>query len=300
MNSKGWEIFDLKNAMLVSTFFFLWLAVYFSDRVEETLGFLLILSFGILHGSNDLELLKRKTALGRGGPSHLRLLLAYIGFVLAIGVMFSLTPLFALALFVLISAYHFGEQHWVRRIGIHNWLQKTLYLSYGLLVLSLMFQAHPQEVVEVIRQIGGREIPAGYFGWSSLVLFLVFLASALGNYYRAQASRYLVREVFLLGVFFVVFHTASLLWAFAIYFVVWHSIPSLADQIRILYGQFSLDNGKKYLKASLVYWLGALATLGLAFLYFSHGDYGLLPIFFSFLAAITFPHVLVIARLYKG
>lgn len=300
MNSKGWEILDMKNAMLVSTFFFLWLAVYFSDRVEETLGFLLIFSFGILHGSNDLELLKRKSLFGRGSRSHLGLLLAYIGFVLAMALLFSWIPLATLALFVLISAYHFGEQHWVRRIGIHDFLQKGIYLSYGLLVLSLLFQAHPQEVVEIIRQISGREIPAGYFGWSSLFLLLVFLASALWNFYWTQAFRYLLYEVFLLGVFFVVFHTASLLWAFAIYFVVWHSIPSLADQIRILYGQFSLHNGKKYLKASLVYWLGALATLGLSFLYFSNGDYGLLPLFFSFLAAITFPHVLVIARLYKG
>ncbi len=120
------------------------------------------------------------------------------------------------------------------------------------------------------------------------------------NFYWSQFQRYLLREVFLLAVFFVVFHAASLLWAFAIYFVVWHSIPSLADQIRLLYGNINLQNGVRYIRSSAVYWVAALTTLALAFLYFRGNDFGFLPLFFSFLAAITFPHVLVITRLYKS
>ena len=79
MKNKGLKIPDLRNAMLVSTFFFLWLAVYFSHSVEEVLAFVLIFSFGILHGANDLEILRRRRFSRRSKKANTKLLLAYVG-----------------------------------------------------------------------------------------------------------------------------------------------------------------------------------------------------------------------------
>lgn len=300
MENKGLGIPDLRNAMLVSTFFFLWLAVYFSHAVEEVLAFFLIFSFGILHGANDLEILRRRRTAGRSAHANAKLLLAYIGFVLASALLFSLLPLAALVFFILFSGYHFGEQHWVKRMGRRRWLHKVLYTSYGLTILLLLFAAHGKEVAEVILEITGFNVPQTWFTYGCIGFLGVFLMSCFFNFYWNQLTRYLVREVFLLFVFLVVFNTASLIWAFAIYFVVWHSIPSLADQIRLLYGSLNWKNGSKYMRSSAVYWVGALATLALAFLYFRESSYGFMPLFFSFLAAITFPHVLVISRLYRS
>ena len=290
---------DLRNAMLVSTFFFLWLAVYFSHSVEEVFAFILIFSFGILHGANDLEILRRRRPDPGSKKANVKLLLAYIGFVLASALLFSLLPLVALIFFIVFSGYHFGEQHWVKRMGRRSWLQKVLYTSYGLTILLLLFAAHGKEVAGVILEITGFEVPQAWFTYGCLGFLSMFLVACFFNFYWNQLTRYLLREVFLLFVFFIVFNTASLIWAFAIYFVVWHSIPSLADQIRLLYGSVNWQNGSRYMRSSAVYWVGALATLALAFLYFRESSYGFMPLFFSFLAAITFPHVLVISRLYK-
>lgn len=300
MVKKGLDIADLRSAMLVSTFFFLWLAVYFNQAVEEAFAFILIFSFGILHGANDLEILRKKRFASDQRKSGFKLLLAYVGFVLGSALLFYLVPAGALLFFILFSAYHFGEQHWVRRMGNSKFLQKLLYTTYGLTILLLLFRAHGAEVAEIMTEICGFSVPVAYFGWGSALFFGLFLICLFANFYWAQFQRYLLREVFLLGVFYVVFHSASLLWAFAIYFVVWHSIPSLADQIRLLYGNLTVQNGLRYVRSSAVYWIAALATLALAFLYFRGNDFGFLPLFFSFLAAITFPHVLVITRLYKG
>lgn len=298
MKKIRWTAAELRNAMMVSTFFFLWLAVFFGESVEEVLAFTLIFSFGILHGANDLEILKRKALRTTGKSSGLRVLLAYIGFVGLSALLFYVFPLIALILFIAFSAYHFGEQHWVKRKGKSDLLQKLLYFAYGLVVLFLLFYAHSAEVSEVIGDISGFTVPTGWFGYILIGSFCLFEILLFLNYYPNQFMRYALRELLLLGLFFLVFNTASLLWAFAIYFVVWHSIPSLADQVRLLYGNISLQSGKRYVKASAVYWVGALLTLAVAFMILKDSDYGYLPLFFSFLAAITFPHVLVITRLY--
>jgi Brp/Blh family beta-carotene 15,15'-monooxygenase len=299
MKNKGVEIADLSSTMLVSTFFFLWLAIYFSQQVEQTLAFILIFSFGILHGANDLEILSSKQSETDPKPSKRKLLLAYVGFVLASALLFYVFPVPALAFFILFSAYHFGEQHWVKRHGKYRILQIPMYVSYGLTILLLLFHAHRTEVANIIWEISAFRIDESWFGTGFLVTLAAFLLIMGANFYWSQLQRYMVKELFLLALFFVVFHSASLIWAFAIYFVVWHAIPSLADQIRILYGKISVQNGIRYMRSSAYYWIGALATLAGAFLYFKGNNFGFMPLFFAFLAAITFPHVLVILRLYK-
>jgi Brp/Blh family beta-carotene 15,15'-monooxygenase len=298
LKNGGWKIAELRNAMMVTTFFFLWLAIFFGESVEETLAFILIFSFGILHGANDLEILRRKGLPDRKVKSGRKMLLAYVGFVTVTGLLFYLIPMLALLMFIAFSAYHFGEQHWIKRLGRYLPLQKPLFFTYGLVVLFLLFYSHAAEVSEVILGITGVAVPTLWFGRVLLVGLGLFAGILFINFYRSQLVRYALREFLLLGLFFLVFNTASLLWAFAIYFVVWHSIPSLADQLRLLYGTVSLQSGLQYVKSSAVYWVGALVTLAVAFLVLKDSDFGYLPLFFSFLAAITFPHVLVITRLY--
>ena len=298
MKKEGWKFTELRNAMMVATFFFLWLAIFFGESVEETLAFTLIFSFGILHGANDLEILRRKGLPNSKGTSGWKMLLAYIGFVLVSALLFYFMPMLALLMFISFSAYHFGEQHWISRKGKSPALQKLLFVTYGLVVLFLLFYAHTEEVTEVVLGITGVAISALWLTRVLLISLGLFLVILCTNFYRSQLVRYALREILLFGLFFLVFNTASLLWAFAIYFVVWHSIPSLADQLRLLYGTISLKSGLKYVKSSAVYWVGALVTLAVAFMLLKDSDYGYLPLFFSFLAAITFPHVLVITRLY--
>lgn len=108
-----------------------------------------------------------------------------------------------------------------------------------------------------------------------------------------------IKEAFYLLVFYIVFKTASLLWAFTIYFVLWHSLPSLIDQILHLYGSLTKKNMWLYFKSSALNWIVSLLGLLILYLIFNHKEQLFLSVFFSFLAAITFPHVLVMTRLKK-
>jgi Brp/Blh family beta-carotene 15,15'-monooxygenase len=88
--------------------------------------------------------------------------------------------------------------------------------------------------------------------------------------------------------------------AFGIYFVFWHSIPSIIEQSEFIFGSSDLKSFKNYFKNAVIYWI--ISLFGLLILYYFLKDYQnlLVSIFFSFLAAITFPHTLVIFKMKRN
>ncbi|MBT8183388.1 MAG: Brp/Blh family beta-carotene 15,15'-dioxygenase [Eudoraea sp.] len=297
MDNKGWNCAKLESAMLVATFFSLWLAVYFEDAIEDVFGYVLILSFGILHGANDIKLLQATTTNRSRSLPFIKILGYYVGFVLSVAALFYLIPAISLALFIVFSAYHFGEQHWTSKIKSASRFQLFFYTAYGLLVLLLLFSAHGEEVSDIVLNITAIKIPISFF--QILLAVISVLVVILYMVISKNIKSKIILELFYLLVFFIIFNTASLLWAFAIYFIIWHAIPSLAEQMQFLYGDISKSNFIKYIRSSAVYWGISVVALVVLFVFIEDAGQGFLPFLFSFLAAITFPHVFVINRL-KG
>ena len=80
------------------------------------------------------------------------------------------------------------------------------------------------------------------------------------------------------------------------YFLAHHT--SLFDQIDFLYKKQSLQAYVQYFKQSVWYWLTAIISLILVFYLFYDEPKVLIAILFSFLAALTFPHVWVMKRMF--
>ncbi|QLG46123.1 Brp/Blh family beta-carotene 15,15'-dioxygenase [Costertonia aggregata] len=291
---------QLNSLAIVGTFFSLWLAVFFDDDVENMLAYFLILTFGMLHGANDIKLIQYSRHTAQSTFPFLKVLASYILVVLFGLALFYFLPTLAFIFFLVVSGYHFGEQHWVSKLKPSSIWASLFFCSYGLFVLFLLFYQHVDTVSEVILKLTNVNTQSIHFyymvlltGISSLFLFVVLKI-------RKELSAHIIKELFFLAIFFVVFNTASLLWSFAIYFILWHSLPSIADQITFLYGKPNKHSIIKYLKSSLLYWI--LAALSSAMLlYIFRDDMELaLSFFIAFLAAITFPHVFVISRLNKN
>ena len=49
----------IANLSILSSFLGLWLTSYMKNETQIIVGFILILSFGIVHGANDLLLIKK-------------------------------------------------------------------------------------------------------------------------------------------------------------------------------------------------------------------------------------------------
>lgn len=289
------------NALaIVLTFFLLWLSAFIATNTENTLAYVLILTFGVLHGANDIALV-RKIPIGSAKSLNNTLILtSYIVAVGLVALLFYLIPGIALVLFVLLSGYHFGEEHWSSRIELQSIPAKLFYACYGLFILLLLFFIHASSVSEVIFSLTGSLVPDRLFLYA---LISVIIALGIIIYILPGDRRNLVlsfKELFFLIVFYVVFKSTTLLWAFAIYFVVWHSLPSLITQIQFLYGGFTKQSAVAYFKTSFVYWLLSISGLFVLYLLFHNTDSAFLSLLFPFIAALTLPHVLVMALLNRN
>lgn len=291
---------DLDSFAIVATFFSLWLSVFFERYIEDVLAFTLILTFGILHGSNDIKLLELSSTGIKSKKELLKASFYYTVFIIGSALLFYFVPALALFLFVVFSGYHFGEQHWISKIEKASMVNFMFIVVYGIFVLFLIFSAHSAEVTEVIDKICGYTIPTAVYASGAIVTGVLTSLLGLFGYWKKNLVFNPFKQLFFLLVFYIVFNTASLMWSFAIYFIFWHSLPSMLDQTRYLYGKVSAGTLKKYVVSSFPYWLVSVVGMGLFIYLFKDKPEVSLALFFSFLAAITFPHVLVINRLYKS
>jgi Brp/Blh family beta-carotene 15,15'-monooxygenase len=284
------------NFAIVMSFFGLWLDSFISNSAQIIVGFAFILTFGILHGANDL-LLIRNIGTKEEKLSLLKLLVYYLIVVGFGALLFWIIPWFALLLFIIVSGYHFGEQQF-QNIE-KSILFKIFEFTYGLFILMLLFIFHVKEVQEVILNITSVAISESYFsiGLAITTLLLIILGFYFSRKLIEFRSKWIL-EVFYLLVFTIIFKVSSLIWGFAIYFILWHSIPSIINQVIYLNGEFNRKNFGIYIKSAFAYWL--ISLIGIATLYLLFKDVKIFnALFFSFLAAITFPHVLVIYILFK-
>ncbi len=291
------ENINLSSFIIVATFFSLWVAVFFEPAIEDFLAYFLILTFGILHGANDIKLLQKTNVVINTKIGFVTTLVYYILFVGTSILFFFYLPSIALGLFIIFSGYHFGEQHWISKITGQSFFNLVLFLVYGLFVLFLIFNAHAIEVSAIINEISGRNIPLNYYGYALKFFGTVTVLMVAFGYFKKTLLFNFPKQAFYILVLYIVFHTASLLWAFAIYFILWHSIPSMVDQIKYLYGNLRLTSVRRYVLSSLPYWTISVLGIGIILFLFRAEVNTSLALFFSFLAAITFPHVLVITRL---
>ncbi|WP_395076495.1 Brp/Blh family beta-carotene 15,15'-dioxygenase, partial [Flavobacterium sp.] len=269
---------------IIASFFGLWIDSFFKTNFQIYLGFILIFSFGILHGANDL-LLIRSINQEKQTNYFYKILIYYILIVIVGALLFYFIPTIALISFIIVSGYHFGEQQWQNLDQLNQWFKFTFQFCYGTFILFLLFYFHQTEVQTVVTEI--TTIPLNIaiitngFKILSITLFIFFLYLYIKH---IRIRNQLLLEIFYLIVFGIIFFSSSLIWAFTIYFIIWHSIPSIINQVAFLYGSCSKDYLIKYFKSASLYWISSIA--GLFIFYIIFNDLKLFnSLFFSFLAA---------------
>ena len=291
-------MYKVQKITVIASFLGLWLTSYLSDKNQLVLGFILIFTFGILHGANDLVLISQLK--NRKKHTFFKILISYVGVVLISALLFTKIPIVALTLFILVSAYHFGEQHWQDIEKNENKIiTKIFQFNYGLIILLLLFIFNKKEVIEIVFKITTVSIAEKTISITFFIVLLLFLINTYILYKKSETFKnIMIEQLFYLVLLCLIFKVSSLIWGFTIYFIFWHSIPSLNDQIRFLYGKYSFTNFKKYFKSAFLYWI--ISLVGISILYFISKDLIIFDaLFFSFLASITFPHAIVILKMYK-
>lgn len=290
---------NIYKYIIVLSFLSLWLNSYISSNGLYLLGLFLILSFGILHGANDIVIIS-KTFKQLKNKSLIFLILFYLTFVFSFALFFTFLPDFALLFFVILSSYHFGEQHWNEiLLKSYRFINSIFFFIYGSLIFTLIFYFHQTEVESIVSEIIGYSIDLNFL--QNLLVALGLTLILISVYYYRTVKTFksqLAEQILYLLVLTIIFRVSDLIWSFAIYFVLWHSLPSLNDQIKYIHGEVNKSSILLYLKKSFWYWLASI--IGLIMFFWLFEDAKIFEaLLFSFIAAITFPHVMVIAKMFK-
>ncbi len=266
---------------------------------QDIVGFILILSIGVIHGANDLLIIKKYTKKD-SLKNQILYFLYYLGLVLLGFLFFYVFPSIALLSFVLVSIYHFGEQHWESiSLTIDEYKGGKIFpiILHGLIFFLMIFKNNIDAVNDVLSNF----IPI-FLDHVDLQILLIILFSIymlillLSDLFRRN---FLEEFLFFILLYFLTMKS-TLIFGFSIYFIFFHSILSIKDQVRYIYGDDKSKFIKKYLINALPYFLLALFFLIGFYLFVDIESINILPIIFTFLAAITFPHVIVIEKMYSS
>jgi Brp/Blh family beta-carotene 15,15'-monooxygenase len=278
----------------------------FTPELQVGLFLLGIVLVGVPHGAADL-LVSAQQARDDGRTFHAPLFFAgYLGRLLLFGVLLYLFPLLGAALFMLFSAYHFGETD-LSGLRTETLLGKVVVLNYGLVILGIILLGHGEEVRPILALLDASPEQAFWLDRilaSKLFLLGVSMVLFFGSTFayflvnpasRAEGGNFLARFALLA----LLLHFLPLVLGFVFYFVGWHSVLSLSNILAYLRKDGLFSTGI-IVKRIVFYSTLALVGMGLlalgGFAYMNTGT--LMVAVIVGLAVLTAPHMGVMHVMY--
>ncbi len=263
---------------------------FFLPEILQTIGPpLLVLGMvfpGIPHGALDhctgpAGLLKGRRLAGFVG--------SYLSIMALVLLVWMLSPALGVALFLLYSAWHFGEtdvRHWNAFHPLRAWLQ-------GASVLGFLLAVHPGEFAAYLQALGVADevaLPGRLMQGMVVLSAAGLLASGWGLSMRAAGSWLQTLLVVFSGAFL------PLIPAFGVYFIGVHSVRGW---FHLRYGLNS--STATLLRKAMPFSLGAYGLFALLLVLDRFAGLpfeGMIPGLFVFLAAVSAPHIWHMHRFY--
>ncbi|MEY3193722.1 MAG: hypothetical protein RI982_1517, partial [Bacteroidota bacterium] len=257
----------LRLYLILFAFFLFLINTVFVLNNSTQISFLIavLILFGVPHGALDLYIDQH---LHKSESNQKIFLLKYIANIIAYALVWYFFPVAALIIFILITAYHFGEIDWLGKTD--NAVQKIAYSVIGLLWILLLLSKNINFALQIfIRMersafnesqwttLAGKIYPITLIGLALVYIILFFFKAHFFS--KNKYYYYLILQQAIL----IIFALYMPLWlCFAFYFGFWHSLLSF-DKIRITFGMPNDFNGWKNLLIksapfSIMAWFGFL------------------------------------------
>lgn len=260
----------------------------------------LIALVGIPHGAIDHILFAKNSS---ASPSF------FYGFYLALISLIVLIWLFlpqvGLIVFLLISAYHFGQSQLSPYEQLSPYLKALLYLLWGSSILSALV-VYNQDEINRICAYSSDLLPLlvvfqSWFFDLILVFSSVLFSLLFFHFRRRVGGRSFLSELLLLGLIHLSFYTQSILIGFSIYFATLHSMEVMQAEFHFLKDRLVNFNIWLFIRMLLPY--SIVSLLGICVLlilsYYSYLPLsGTLVVMIS-ISALTLPHSVVMEKFYS-
>jgi beta-carotene 15,15'-dioxygenase len=282
----------MKNIEVTGKFFGVLLGIVYLTWFEgnETLQWLLfgsiLLTIGIPHGALD-HLLTHPTFTKK---QLITFIVKYVAIIAVYLILWLILPLPALMAFILMSAYHFGQSHYLDiSLSIYS---KSIYLLTGAFYLAVIFWGDFAYTAEILSGITDISFLATYgpyfiFGLYAATILLLFMN---------KAKQLLLKPVEM-AVLGLLLYQLPLLIGFILYFGFWHALPSMVREYsfmkRELLAKSFLGFIGKLLPFTVLSIVGMLGVLA----YLNYQAYeNLLLVFFILVSLISAPHIFYMDR----
>lgn len=272
------------------------MSLQINESLELIIAYFLVLTIGVGHGANDLKIYFKSQSLTR--IKSIQFVVIYAAAVILGFVAFFLIPDAVLVLFLIVSGFHFGQEHFDRYNLPQSVLNKLFVCFYGLTVIVALLYFNAVQSLPIIHDLIHSRITSLQL---EVTLYIIAgIAFLLGvTQLRKLSLGFILKELLYLIILYVIFINSSLIWGFAIYFILWHSVPSIYHQIGHLNGVVTKSTLWDYVKSSLLYWIAALIFLGVLYYFLNEKGSLFLSVIVAFLGGITFPHVFVMHKIHS-
>jgi len=260
-----------------------------------------ILLFGIPHGAIDHIIFFKKRQL-----TKLKFYLVYLGLIVGFVLMWHIAPVLSLILFLLISAFHFGESQF-EDIKITKVLKNTFFFFWGIALLATLIYYNINELANVTAYFDDtlafekvydiKKVTILYYVTNIITIASMILMAV----YKQIKIERLLSEFFLLFLIHITFFLFPFIIGFTLYFVVLHSLKVMQDEIEF----FKKDNPKfsilDFLKLLAPYSILSIffTTILLLLSYYSYIPYSIPFLSIVIISVITLPHAIVMNIFYN-
>jgi beta-carotene 15,15'-dioxygenase len=265
---------------------------------------------GIPHGAID-HLVDEQNALNSNKTFSLTSFLKmYMGKMVIYGLIWWFFPILAITIFMGISAFHFGETD-LLILPKNKKAEKFLFLSYGWILLNILFLTHLNEVITILQSLpqfldAFTNVLILVMGKFKIQYFsicgLLFLVSFL-NYAKTKNSLLPILVILIQGMGILLICTyLPFLLAFAFYFGLWHSLLCFQSIRKYIVENQQILAWKILARKALVFSL--VAIFGIVFFILLGNIYNqtsnLLFYLFIGIAILTAPHMSVMSTMFSA
>lgn len=293
------------------------LALVFWQEISGTIPFEIQVAYfigmlaltGIPHGALDHIVAKVNDTISGKHFQLTHFLFKYLVAILFYATCWVFFPAFSLLLFLVISAWHFGETDIPN--SKKEWLWNINRFLWGCFVLLLILLTHQKETETILLRITSNSAVV-ISSWNYLCTEKIYVLSGLGSLvfmlsffsHFNNSKQFSVLTLINLIAILVIGVYLPLLPSFALYFGGWHAIRSFEMIFTFLKTQ---ENHKQM--DAIGMWRRTMPMTILATLFFVAASFlwsyaGItsdpLPVIFIFLSVITLPHLDVMNEMIKN
>mgnify|MGYP001053788581 CR=1 FL=1 len=260
--------------------------------------FIHVFSLGIAHGALD------RWMFNIANPDAQIKKSAFYGSYLivnaCIAILWLVSESLALIFFIIYSAWHFGEVEWAHIFSKRSWLIKVYTTVWGLFLFGSMFLLNAEETIMVVNRTSALdvsipEITSGYY--YSITVSWIFISSLPVLLKWTDKKNFLI-QIVNVACLSLIFHVFDLAVSFAVFFFYFHSLPSLAFELKAIDNKVVQPiNYKELIQEVLI--LSAAPVVGAVIFIFlfekNFIEIGL-PLLVVIGSAISFPHTVIYTR----